>query len=314
MTDPFQERVLDKLKRDLGGELVAALQHPDTVELMLNPDGRLWLEQLGMPMRLIGSLPACRGEAIIKTVAEHLGKEVTRDHPILEGELPLCGARFAGQLPPVVSAPAFAIRKPAVSRLTLGDYVEQGTLTAKHREVLLDAVVSHRNILVVGGTGSGKTTFVNALLSEMTVACGGERLVIIEDTREIACSADNVIQYHSSAQVSMTQLLRTTLRMRPDRILVGEVRGSEALDLLMAWNTGHEGGAATVHANDATAGLTRLSMLVSMHPEAPRKIEPLIAEAVDVVVHIARVGVGREVRDVVEVRGHGAAGYDIQPL
>ena len=183
-------------------------------------------------------------------------------------------------------------------------------MSGSHCAVLKAAVEAHRNVLVIGGTGSGKTTFVNALIAHMVAADPNERLVILEDTREIRCSAQNAVQYHSSPAVSMTELLRTTLRMRPDRILVGEVRGPEALDLLMAWNTGHEGGASTVHANNARAGLVRLQMLVSMHRDAPTAIEPLIAEAVDVLVHIARSASGeRRVQEVLEVLGHGADGY-----
>jgi type IV secretion system protein VirB11 len=179
---------------------------------------------------------------------------------------------------------------------------------------LQSAIAAHRNILVVGGTGTGKTTFCNALIAQMVAVAPGERLVILEDTREIRCTAENSVQYHTTPSVTMTQLLRTTLRMRPDRILVGEVRGPEALDLLMAWNTGHEGGAATLHANNARAGLVRLQMLVSMHRDAPSHIEGLIAEAVDVVVHITRTPTGRRVEDVLEVLDFGPNGYSTKPL
>ena len=132
-----------------------------------------------------------------------------------------------------------------------------------------DAIAAHRNILVIGGTGSGKTTLVNAIIHRMVEIAPNERVVIIEDTGEIQCAAQNAVQYHTTLDVTMTLLLKATLRMRPDRILVGEVRGPEALDLLMAWNTGHEGGAATLHANNARAGLDRLAMLISMNRESP---------------------------------------------
>jgi len=311
----FERRTREKLSRDFGSVLSGALEDPCTIEVLLNPDGRLWQERLGEPMRCIGRMDAPRAEAIIKTVASHLGKEVTRESPLLEGELPDGNGRFAGQIPPIVAAPTFAIRKPAIKLLSLDDYVEQGTLSASHGAVLKAAVEARRNILVIGGTGSGKTTFVNALIAHMVAADPNERLVILEDTREIRCSAQNAVQYHSSPAVSMTELLRTTLRMRPDRILVGEVRGPEALDLLMAWNTGHEGGASTVHANNARAGLVRLQMLCSMHRDAPTAIEPLIAEAVDVLVHIARSPSGeRRVQEVLEVLGHGAEGYSTKTL
>jgi P-type conjugative transfer ATPase TrbB len=311
----FERRTRDKLSRDFGSLLSGALDDPRTIEVLLNPDGRLWQERLGESMRCIGSMDAPRAEAIIKTVASHLGKQVTRETPLLESELPDGGGRFAGQIPPVVSAPAFAIRKPAIKLFLLDDYVGQGALSASHSAVLKAAVEAHRNILVVGGTGSGKTTFVNALIAHMVASDPNERLVILEDTREIRCSAQNAVQYRSSPEVSMTDLLRATLRMRPDRILVGEARGPEALDLLMAWNTGHEGGACTVHANSARAGLVRLQMLVSMHRDAPAAIEPLIAEAVDVLVHIARLPSGdRRVHEVLEVLGHSANGYSTKAL
>jgi P-type conjugative transfer ATPase TrbB len=212
---------------------------------------------------------------------------------MLEGELPIDGSRFAGQLPPVVSAPTFAIRKKAIAIFTLGQYVDDGIMTAAQRATLTAAVQAHRNILVTGGTGSGKTTLVNSIINCMVECNPAERVFIIEDTGEIQCAAENFVQFHTSLEVTMTMLLKTTLRMRPDRILVGEVRGPEALDLLMAWNTGHEGGAATLHANNAKAGLDRLAMLISMHPDSPKPIEPLIGEAVHVVVHIARTPEGR---------------------
>ena len=181
--------------------------------------------------------------------------------------------------------------------------------------MIVDAVKDHRNILVIGGTGSGKTTLTNAIILEMVKDNADERIFIIEDTGEIQCSAKNFVQFHTSLEINMTQLLKTTLRMRPDRILVGEVRGAEALDLLMAWNTGHEGGVATLHANNAKAGLDRLAMLISMHPESPKPIEPLIAEAVDVIIHIAKTPEGsRKVKEVLEVRGYSKGKYVTENL
>lgn len=310
----FERRTREKLRRDLGPIISAALEDERTIEVMLNPDGQLWQERLGEPMRCIGRMEASRAEAVIKTLASHLDREVTRESPLLEGELPPDGARFAGQLPPIVPAPAFAIRVPALRVFRLEDYVAQGALSRDQHAVLAQAIGERRNILVVGGTGSGKTTFVNALIAAMVTATPGDRVVLIEDTREIQCTADNCVQYHTGRTVTMTDLLRTTLRMRPDRILVGEVRGPEALDLLMAWNTGHEGGAATVHANDTRSGLTRLEMLVSMHASAPANIAALIAEAVDVVVHIARTPQGRRVQQMLQVRGLRGADYDVVAL
>lgn len=309
-----RDRARKKLERDMGPELLAALNDPRTVEVMLNADGRLWLERLGEPMACIGTLRVAQAQAIIETVAGYHGKEVTRAKPVLEGELPLDGSRFAGQLPPVVPAPTFAIRKKAVAIFTLDQYVAAGIMLPQERNLLIDAVRGHRNILVVGGTGSGKTTLVNAIIHEMVMQDPAERVFIIEDTGEIQCAAQNYVQYHTSADVNMTALLKTTLRMRPDRILVGEVRGPEALDLLMAWNTGHEGGAATLHANNARAGLDRLAMLISMHPDSPRPIEPLIGEAVHLVVHIARVEGSRRIQEILQVSGFASGRYSTQTL
>ena len=310
----LKDRAKRKLERDLGPLIMDALADPRTVEMMLNADGRLWQERLGEKMRCIGSIPFARAEAIIKTVAGYHSKEVTRHKPILEGELPIDGSRFAGQLPPVVPAPTFAIRKKAVAIFTLDQYVEAGIMTAAQQATLTAAIKAHRNILVIGGTGSGKTTLVNAIINAMVEFDPAERVFIIEDTGEIQCAAENFVQYHTSLEVTMTMLLKTTLRMRPDRILVGEVRGPEALDLLMAWNTGHEGGAATLHANNARSGLDRLAMLISMHPESPRPIEPLIGEAVHVIVHIARTPEGRCVQEILEVAGYANGAYLTRPL
>ena len=298
----------------MGAELLSYLADPKTVEIMLNADGSVWLEQLGEPMRRVGGLRAAQAQAIIETVAGFHGKEVTHASPLLEGEFPLDGSRFAGQLPPVVPAPTFAIRKRAVAIFTLPEYVESGILSAEQRDVIIEAVRAHRNILVIGGTGSGKTTLINSVINEMVTANPDERIVVIEDTGEIQCAAANYVQYHTSSDVSMTDLLRTTLRMRPDRILVGEVRGPEALDLLMAWNTGHEGGAATLHANNATAALDRLAMLISMHPNAPTPIEPLIGAAVHLIVHIARDSGSRRVREILRIDGYADGQYLTQPL
>lgn len=313
-TGSIKDRAKRKLERDIGPELLQALNDSKTVELMLNADGKVWIERLGEAMQCIGTLRPAQAQAIIETIAGYHGKEVTRSKPILEGEFPLDGSRFAGQLPPVVPAPTFAIRKKAVAIFTLDQYVENGIMTGAQKQVLVEAVAAHRNILVIGGTGSGKTTLVNAIINEMVITDPSERVFIIEDTGEIQCAAVNHVQYHTSLDVSMTALLKTTLRMRPDRILVGEVRGAEALDLLDAWNTGHEGGAATLHANNATAGLARLRSLITRNPAAPAEIEPLIGEVVHIVVHIARTPEGRRIQEILEVSGYSDGQYITKSL
>jgi len=308
-----KDRAKSKLERD-AREILSALQDSETVEIMVNADGRIWQEKLGQKIQHIGNIQSAQVEAVIKTVAGFHGKEVNRFNPMIEGEFPLDNSRFAGQLPPIVSSPIFAIRKKAIKIFTLEQYVETGVLTPRHSDVIKDAVRKHRNILVIGGTGSGKTTLINAIINEMVHSDPDERIFILEDTGEIQCAAQNFVQYHTTLDVDMTQLLKTTLRMRPDRILVGEVRGPEALDLLDAWNTGHEGGAATLHANDAMSGLTRLESLISRNPSAPKEIMPLIAEAVDMVVHITRTPHGRKIQQIIEVQGFKRGSYQIKKL
>ncbi|PTQ77327.1 type IV secretion system protein VirB11 [Nitrosomonas oligotropha] len=308
-----KDRAKSKLERD-AREILSALQDPETVEIMVNADGRIWQEKLGQKIQHIGNIQSAQVEAVIKTVAGFHGKEINRFNPMIEGEFPLDNSRFAGQLPPIVSSPTFAIRKKAIKIFTLEQYVETGVLSSRHSDVIKDAVLQHRNILVIGGTGSGKTTLINAIINEMVRSDPDERIFILEDTGEIQCAAQNFVQYHTTLDVDMTQLLKTTLRMRPDRILVGEVRGAEALDLLDAWNTGHEGGAATLHANDAMSGLTRLESLISRNPSAPKEIMPLIAEAVDMVVHITRTPNGRKIQQIIEVQGFKRGSYQIKKL
>lgn len=308
------QRAKQKLRRDMGGKMLDVLNDPKTVEVMLNADGKLWCERLGEGMTCFGELRAAQGQAIIETVAGYLGKEVTRKKPLLEGELPLDGSRFAGQLPPIVAGPTFAIRKKAVAVFKLDEYVSNEIMSEHHAAVIKEAVYDHRNIMIVGGTGSGKTTLVNAVINEMVDQNGDERVFIIEDTGEIQCAAENYVQYHTTIDVTMTMLLKTTLRMRPDRILVGEVRGPEALDLLMAWNTGHSGGCATVHADGTNDALDRLLTLVSMSNQAPRDIKPVIGRALDVIVHIERAPGGRRVREVLSVSEYRDGQYQTEVL
>jgi type IV secretion system protein VirB11 len=218
---------------------------------MLNPDGRLWIDRLSEGLSDTGErLNPADGERIVRLVAHHVGSEVHAGSPRVSAELPETGERFEGLLPPVVAAPAFAIRKPAVAVFTLNDYVAAGIMTSDQAEALRTAVAARKNILVAGGTSTGKTTLTNALLAE--VAKTADRVVLIEDTRELQCLAPNLVALRTKdGVVSLSDLVRSSLRLRPDRIPIGEVRGAEALDLLKAWGTGHPGGVGTIHAGSA---------------------------------------------------------------
>ncbi|MDR1612443.1 MAG: P-type conjugative transfer ATPase TrbB [Planctomycetota bacterium] len=305
--------------RQLPAVAFDALFDADTIELMLNPDGEVWHERLGQPMTHICDMEESKAAEFIRQIAGCLGKTVTEANPLLEGVLPLDDSRFAGQIPPAVAHPAFAIRKRAVRVFTLNDYILSGVMTLLQCELIRQAVEDRQNILIIGGTGTGKTTLGNAVLHEITVFDPGARQIIIEDTPELNSTAVNKVNYQTSPGCTMTDLLRTALRMRPDRIIVGEVRGPEAFDLLQAWNTGHPGGVATLHANDCASGLRRLKSLVSQHQYAPRDIEPDIALAVRLLVAIVKENHGRRVREIVEVDGYNPAhpennGYKLTAL
>lgn len=299
------------LRAHMGQLVNSALEDPMTCEVMLNPDGRIWQERFGEPMKCIGTMRSGDAEVAFRTLASLLGKTLSYEQPQLDGEYP-GGFRFSGALPPIVSAPAFTIRKPASRVFTLNEYVEAGILTEHQKDALCMAVSEHQNLLVVGGTGSGKTTLANALIAEMVRQFPDERHVIIEDTREIQCTAQNAVFFHTTNDVSMTKCLKQTLRFRPTRIHVGEVRDEAALDLLDAWNTGHSGGISTVHANSALQGLSRVRGLVSRSPSAPRCVEEVIGEAVQILVFIERTPSGRRIREILAVDGYSHRNQEYQ--
>lgn len=306
----MKETAIAQLKLQMRGVLWDAFSDPKTVEIMVNPDGKIFFEQLGRDVQEIGRADPAAVSSIIRIVSGFHDQIVDFSNPICEGEFPIDGSRFEGMMPPVVSGPSFTLRKKAIMVFTLDDYVKSGTMTPRQEQIIKEGVKNRRNILVVGGTGSGKTTLINAIIKEMSDQNPRERVVIIEDTGELQCEAVNFVQMRSTEEVPMSRLLRATLRYRPDRILVGEVRGPEALDLLDAWNTGHPGGCATLHSDTAEKGLKRLSSLISRNPNAPRNIEPLIGESVQMVINIAKVSHKRLIRDIIEVVDYDLKTHD----
>ncbi len=289
------------LRTALGPSIAAWLEDPIIVEVMLNPDGRLWVDRLSGGLADTGErLAAADGERIVRLVAHHVGAEVHPASPLVSAELPETGERFEGLLPPVVTAPAFAIRKPAIAVFTLEDYVAAGIMAEFQAETLREAVRERRNILVAGGTSTGKTTLTNALLAE--VAKTTDRVVLIEDTRELQCSSPNLVALRTRDGVaSLSDLVRSSLRLRPDRIPIGEVRGAEALDLLKAWGTGHPGGIGTIHAGTALGALRRLEQLIQ---EAVVTVpRALIAETIDVIAVLSGRGVDRRLAELARVEG-----------
>ena len=301
------------LRTALGSNIAGWLEDPGVVEVMLNPDGRLWVDRLSEGLADTGQrLSPDDGERIVRLVAHHVGAEVHAGSPRLSAALPETGERFEGLLPPVSIAPTFAIRKPAVVVFTLSDYAAAGIMSPAQAEALRVAVVERRNILVAGGTSTGKTTLVNALLAEVSKTC--DRVVLIEDTRELQCSAPNLVALRTKdGVVSLSDLVRAALRLRPDRIPIGEVRGAEALDLLKAWGTGHPGGVGTLHAGSALGALRRLEQLIQ---EAVVTVpRALIAETIDVIAVLSGRGAQRRLSELARVQGLGLTGdYLLSPL
>jgi len=294
----MNSRVYDMLTSSFGPTIQDLMRDKDVIEIMLNPDGCLWVDRLSTGRSYTGQdMSAADAERIIRIVSSKTNTICNADNPIISAELPGSGERFQGMLSPVVEKPTITIRKKALMVYTLEDYVNQGIMTGKAADFLKKAVRDKQNILVVGGTGSGKTTLANAILAE--IARYEDRIVLIEDTLELQCEVKDCVSLRTCDAADITTLLKATMRLRPDRIIVGEVRGGEALGLLKAWNTGHPGGLCTIHANGPREGLIRIEQLVQeVVPGVPRS---LIAATVNVLVYIKREGHGRKVDSIATV-------------
>lgn len=280
------------------------LEQDGVLEIMLNPDGVIWIDEAGAGLqRTAVEMNVDEAWRMLRLAAAAINMEINEHHPSLGATLPGWNARLQAAVPPIVTAPVFSLRKPPKSVFGLQEYVRQGIMTAADAAYLEEAVELRRNIVIGGGTGSGKTTLANALLE--VVARTGDRVYIVEDNPELQCRADNMIDVLVQPPLYTHQhAIMDAMRLRPDRIIIGEVRDGAALQLLKAWNTGHPGGIATVHANSPVGMLERLLQLTEeVVPKAPRY---LIAEAVDVCVYIARQPrhpAGRQLGGIIEVRG-----------
>ncbi len=331
-----------KLKRELGEQVLAMLRDEHTEDIVLNPDSSLWVKRTGEGFVRFGSMAPARAASALGTIAAWRGTVLNHDHPILETELPIDGSRFEGITAPVVRQSAFAIRLRPRKIFSLDEYEAGGIVTGKddplnrhrggndfaaavrglrHAEIIRAAVGARKNVLIAGSAGSGKTTLTNSILRELAQLTPRDRVLVIEDTTELQCSVANYVDLHTAGDVTMIDCLRACMRLKPTRIVVGEVRGAEAHAVLKAWNTGHPGGIATIHANDALSALSRLESLLTQSDEGqsmPHEFRcALIAEAVDLVVFIDEepgTAAGRKVREVLLVSGYSSGKYAVEPV
>ena len=304
VTGEQARRLRESLRRNMGPIAMEAMADPVVIDVWLNADGAIWINYLGRGKVDSGyRVDPGNAQLILQDVASMLGVVVNDENPVVEGEFPLDGSRFEGVVPPVVSAPIFAIRKKATKIFTLNDFIQQKVMTPAQVRVLQEAVRDGRNILVVGGTGSGKTTLLNALLDETAKSCPDIRMILIEDTVELQCSIKDMVAMRTSPTKDMTALLRVTMRVSPDRICLGEIRGQEGLALLKAWNSGHSGGFATIHADSLHDGIVKLDEYIQ-EAGVPSKMR-LISRAVHFVVFIEKTEeFGRKVKEVGIVKGY----------
>lgn len=288
-------------------EPIRELLESETIsEIMVNPDGSVWIEENG---RIEPQPEIHFDEGALQTglevIANRSGKKLNADSPILNLRLP-DGSRLAAMIPPVVNPrPLMTIRKFTARSFTLADLIKAEMLTAEQAVTLTDAVKNGKNMLIAGGTGTGKTTLLNVLADAIP---DHERILMIEDTAELHIRKPHLVSAESQtdtqrSQTTFDDLLRAVLRHRPDRIIVGEVRGPEARTLLDAMNTGHRGTLATIHASSAPDALDRLANLVlrSSQNLSMDIVRRDVERGLDCVIFVARENALRQVRDVISL-------------
>jgi type IV secretion system protein TrbB len=318
MTENFaretvQDRLVDMLANAMGAAIGDLLHDPAVEELRANPDGRLWCVREGARHNTGKVLSETARRQLISIVAHAVGVTVDDTNPSFPAELPESGYRFHAVIPPQSpDGPTFVIRKKPTKVFSLDDYVAAQIMTAEQAAYIRQAVANRENILVGGGTGSGKTTLANAILKEIGRVAG--RVLTVEDTLELQVEADEVVRQRTVrngdvVRRTMQDVVRDMLRLSPDRIVVGEVRGPEAIDLVQGWNTGHPGGVATIHCNSAADAMERLEDLLVQGGYTP--VPRQLAKAINVILFVGTVTIPgpnglraqRRLRDVLQVTG-----------
>lgn len=279
----------------------------DTVtDIQVNPDKNIWFKRKGSGYECVGVMDYESCESFVNAIAHMSDQYLNPELPVIDDSLPFNNERINIKVPPIVSSSAFDIRKPSPLIITLDEYRGSGIISGKQFDVIVQGVSERKNILVAGSPGSGKTTLTNAILARVAeVSPPGHRVIILEDKEELKCNVDNALYLRESMTVNMNKLLWVAMRSSPDRIVVGEVRNGNALDMLKAWNTGCPGGVSTIHSNSASATLQRV---VDLACEAtPNPPIELICEAIDYVIYIdSGPGMKNErlVTEIVSVDGY----------
>lgn len=297
--------LIQLLNYSLGEEVVKYFSNDNVIEIMLNDDGKLWIDTFDGTKDTGVIIDNEKALSVAYLLASHIGAEINQDCPHLGGELPGTGFRFQIEIPPIVSNVSFNIRKKAIRVFSLNDYLKNEVMTIRQKNIIEEAVKDRKNILVVGGTSSGKTTLCNAILKE--IAKYKNRVVLIEDVQELQCETENKVRMKTCKNTSIRDLIKITMRKTPERIIVGEIRDGAALDLLKAWNSGHPGGISTIHADDCLGGLEKLEQYIQEVSANPQS--KLIARAVDLVVVIAKVEGQRKITQIVTVDGYKNGEY-----
>jgi len=298
------------------------IQDADVSEIMVNGSRRVFVERQGLVQEITDvRLDERNLRVAVKNIARALGDDISEEKPILDSRLP-DGSRVAAVFPPCsLGGTTLTIRKFQTRFFTAAELVRIGTMTSGVLATIRAAIDSDENILISGGTSTGKTTLLNALAAFLPT---NDRIVLIEDTAELQIDRPNLVRFEARREqadlpaVTIRELLRATLRHRPDRIIVGEVRGGEAFDLLQALNTGHSGSLSTTHANSAEQALARFSScVVQSGVELPyQAVRYQIADAIDLVLHLGRRGGARVVRELIRIERYDSRrdGYDTVTL
>ena len=302
------------LKKMLGNRICSALNDDDITEIMVNPDSSVWFESRKNGMYKDSELGEFEAQNFLMQLARLRDLFLNFEKPYIETLLPFNRERLEGTIAPVTDRAAFTIRKRAKTVYALEDYCERGILSQAQLDFIGQAILERKNMLISGGPGTGKTTLTNAIVKKMADLCDeSQRILVLEDTAEIQCSMPNVLSMITSTYISMQTLLKIAMRSRPDRILVGEVRDSAALDLLKSWNTGCPGGMATIHANSTESSLLRLLSL-AQEANVPPPYE-LVAETIDVMINIVRDPShpsGRVVKSISLMKGFNGKTFDCE--